>query len=176
MTTSSPTVWQARNLDLLHQLADLLQRLPGPAYRQPLAVLHGHSAGQHTRHILEFYQCLFNDLEAGVVNYDARLRNPLLESDPETAVVTLERIARQLAALPEEAPLRLETEEADPVSTSLARELCYLVEHTVHHLAILKIALNAALPDFFIPETFGVAHSTLRHRQDSPQFAVRSPQ
>lgn len=158
------TVWQARNLDLLTQLADLLRRLPVAAYREPLAVLHGHSTGQHTRHIVEFYQCLLNDLGTGVVNYDARLRNPLLEADPETALVTLRQIARQLEALPTEKPLHLETEECDPVPSSLSRELCYLVEHTVHHLAILKIALNAAQPDFFIPETFGVAHSTMRHR------------
>lgn len=168
------TVWQARNLDLLTQLAELLQRLPEATYREPLAVLHGHSAGQHTRHVLEFYQCLLNEFNGGLVNYDARLRNPLLEADPETAVVALEQIARQLETLPTEAPLRLETEECGPVPTSLSRELCYLVEHTVHHLAILKIALNATLPDFFIPETFGVAHSTLRHRQSSSQLTVHS--
>lgn len=158
------TVWQARNLDLLAQLTDLLQRLPVAAYREPLAVLHGHSAGQHTRHVVEFYQCLLDAFETGSVNYDARLRNPLLEADPETAVVALERVAHQLTTLPAETPLRLESTECEPVATSLTRELCYLVEHTVHHLAILKIALNAALPNFFIPETFGLAHSTLRHR------------
>lgn len=158
------TVWQARNLDLLDQLADLLQRLPEAAYREPLAVLHGHSAGQHTRHVVEFYECLLADFDHGTVNYDARLRNPLLEADPQTALLTLHHLARRLERLPEEVPLRLESEEGSPAPTSLSRELCYLVEHTVHHLAILKIALNVALPHFFIPETFGVAHSTLRHR------------
>lgn len=159
------TVWQTRNLDLLDQLTDLLQRLPDAAYREPLAVLHGHSAGQHTRHVVEFYECLLANFDGGTVNYDARLRNPLLETNPEAVLTTLHHIARRLERLPAEAPLRLETEECGPVSTSLSRELCYLVEHTVHHLAILKIALNVALPHFFIPETFGVAHSTLRFRE-----------
>lgn len=165
------TVWQARNLDTLDQLTELLRRLPVAAYREPLPVLHGHSTGQHTRHIVEFYQCLLDDVETGVVNYDARLRNPLLEADPETALIALQRVARQLEVLPAEATLRLENKESDPAPTSLSRELCYLIEHTVHHLAMLKIALKVALPDFYIPETFGVAHSTLRHRN---QLAVGS--
>lgn len=166
MRDVSPTLWQARNLDLLDQLADLLRRLPEAAYRQPLAVLHGHSAGHHTRHVAEFYGCLLSGLDnGGVVNYDARSRSTCLETDPGAALATLDELARRLRTLPADQPLRLETGETDPVPTSLARELCYLVEHTVHHLAILKIALNVALPHFFIPETFGVAHSTLRHRQ-----------
>jgi len=172
MPDFSTTCWQARNLDLLDQLADLLRRLPTAAYRQPLAVLHGHSAGQHTRHVVEFYECLLGGLDdGGVINYDARLRSPCLETDPAVALATLEELAQRLQTLPADRPLYLETAETAPVPTSLARELCYLVEHTVHHLAILKIALNVALPHFFIPETFGVAHSTLRHRN---QLAVGS--
>jgi hypothetical protein len=41
------------------------------------------------------------------------------------------------------------------------RELIYLIDHTVHHLAILRIALQENFPAVIIPETFGFTESTL---------------
>jgi hypothetical protein len=53
------------------------------------------------------------------------------------------------------------------VSSTVGRELIYNIEHTIHHLAIVKIALKAILPSLELPEHFGVAPSTIRHRQEA---------
>ena len=50
------------------------------------------------------------------------------------------------------------------VSSSFFRELTYLIEHTIHHLAIIKIGLNEVYPAIEIPKNFGVAHSTIRYQ------------
>jgi hypothetical protein len=56
-------------------------------------------------------------------------------------------------------------EELLEIPTSFNRELVYLIEHTIHHLAIIKIGLNEAFPTIEIPENFGVAYSTIRFKE-----------
>jgi uncharacterized damage-inducible protein DinB len=164
------TTLQERNRAILAQLTELLDRLPADAYTAPLVVLHGQSVGRHVRHVAEFYECLLN---GGVqaVNYDARPRNPALETDPQAARRALQRVADELRTEPTDRPLLLEDADGVQQPTSLFRELTYLVEHSVHHMAIVKIALNVAFPAIPVAEDFGVAPSTLRHRN---QLAVGS--
>ncbi|MBC7891348.1 MAG: DinB family protein [Sphingobacteriaceae bacterium] len=158
------TLFQQRNLDLIDQLSDLLSTLPTAAYTQPQPLLHGSSVGQHVRHITEFYQCLLGQTIQGTINYDARRRNLCLETDLMAARRALHEAAFVLMGNLPDAALMLEDGEGARVQTSLFRELTYLIEHSVHHMAMLKVALKAALPDFSLPDTFGVAHSTQRHR------------
>ena len=60
-------------------------------------------------------------------------------------------------------------EEYAPVeiNTTLYRELQYNVEHAVHHMAIIKIALINNFGDVEIPASFGIAHSTIKYQRDS---------
>jgi hypothetical protein len=37
--------------------------------------------GEHTRHVIEMFQCLLNNYESGVVNYDERARDIVLQTD-----------------------------------------------------------------------------------------------
>ena len=69
------TLLQRTNLDVLLQLKDLLKIISPAAYSDPLPLLHGSSVGQHVRHTLEFYQCLFEQAPHGFVDYDARKRD-----------------------------------------------------------------------------------------------------
>ena len=39
----------------------------------------------HTRHIIEFYQCLIEQASEGQINYDSRKRDVRIESDPAFA-------------------------------------------------------------------------------------------
>jgi hypothetical protein len=50
--------------------------------------------------------------------------------------------------------------------SNIERELMYNIEHTIHHLAIIKIGLNAVAPQIALSEHFGVAPSTIRHKQN----------
>ena len=148
-----------------------LENLDAATYSKPLDLLSKSSIGQHTRHFVEFYQCLLSQCLTGQsVNYDQRCRDLALESDPGVA---LEAIAKVIAGLRRLDPTENLILEADygieyptpiQVPTTLARELIYNIEHTVHHLAIIKIALKVIAPQLDIPEQFGVATSTMRFR------------
>ncbi len=167
------TLFQQRNLELIDQLSDLLSTLPAAAYTQSQPLLHGSSVGQHVRHITEFYHCVLGQTAQGTINYDARRRNLRLEADPLAARRALHEAAFMLTDTLTDAVLTLEDGEGMRVQTSLFRELTYLIEHSVHHMAMLKVALHVALPDFFLPDTFGVAHSTQRHRNQLAAFSEK---
>ncbi|MDX1476670.1 MAG: hypothetical protein R3301_03155 [Saprospiraceae bacterium] len=51
------------------------------------------------------------------------------------------------------------------MDSSLERELIYNIEHTIHHLAIIKIGLAIIAPDIPLPAHFGVAPSTVKYKQ-----------
>jgi len=47
-------------------------------------------------------------------------------------------------------------------STSIKRELAFLLSHTIHHYAI--VAIICRLQGLSVEDDFGIAPSTLRHR------------
>ena len=67
------------------QLAVTLQQLSHAEYKEPCKTLYGNTVGQHVRHIIELFQCLEQGYEGGVVNYEKRKRDPLIETDKEIA-------------------------------------------------------------------------------------------
>jgi uncharacterized damage-inducible protein DinB len=159
---------QTTNIEIINQLIGLLRQLPAGIYHEPLRSLHQHSIGQHTRHIVEFYQCLLKGLAEGEVNYDARERNLRIETDKSYALQVLEDSIEQITQLWADKPMMLKqafgTSEVQQVSTSFFRELTYLIEHTIHHLAIIKIGLTETYPDICLSANFGLAHSTIQYR------------
>ena len=72
--TQSLTLLVAVNVEVLGQMTEPLSTLPHEQYA--LRDSDG-SIGQHTRHIIEFYECFSEGLDKGLINYDARRRNPL---------------------------------------------------------------------------------------------------
>jgi len=156
--------------DLRHYLAMID---PG-VYSRPLDLLSGSTIGQHTRHIIEFYTCLLEQSEAGdlpTINYAARRRDLRIETDPDHALSQVDTICGILPGLEESGSCLLDcSEHGDDnlrTTSTIGRELQYNIEHTIHHLAIIKIALRHAAPDIALPDHFGVAPSTIRYRQDS---------
>ena len=159
---------QQTNIEIIDQLIDLLNDIESVVYKDALQPLHFSSVGQHVRHITEFYLCALKGYESGIVNYDARERNLLIEIDKDFTVKILENVKIQLSTLNLDQNLILKSkfggEEILEIPSSFFRELMYLIEHTIHHLAIIKIGLNEVHPDIEIPKNFGVAHSTIRYR------------
>ncbi len=159
---------QQINIEIIDQLIDLLNDIESTVYKNALQPLHYSTVGQHVRHITEFYLCALKSNENGVVDYDARERNLLIEIDKDFTIETLRNVKNQLNSLKSDRNLILKSkfggDEAMDIPSSLFRELTYLIEHTIHHLAIIKIGLNEVYPEINIPKNFGVAHSTLRYR------------
>ncbi|MCU0471726.1 MAG: hypothetical protein MUF58_24420 [Arcicella sp.] len=93
------------------------------------------------------------------------------EVDKDFTVGLLEEIKEKLSVFTSDRPLILRTrfggDEPVEVASSFYRELTYLIEHTIHHLAIIKIGLNEVYPEIIIPKNFGVAHSTIRYRVEN---------
>ncbi len=157
---------------VVKQLADLLQQLQSQQYAKSLSVLNGSSLGQHTRHVVEFYQCLLKGKKSGIVDYDARERNLLLENDLSFTIESLELIIFQLENIqnPTETILLSVSYCIDNqgfIETNFMREMVYLVEHSIHHYALIRIGIQENFADIIIPENFGVAYSTAKYREET---------
>lgn len=158
----------------LNDLRLYLTVIEPAVYQAPLEILSGSTIGQHTRHIIEFYNCLIEQslsISDPVICYAGRRRDHLIESQPDHAIRYVEEICEKLNALDPSSDCRLDStehgEDELPVHSTIGRELIYNIEHTIHHLAIVKIALKLVLPSLQLPEHFGVAPSTIRHRHEA---------
>jgi predicted transcriptional regulator len=158
----------------LNDLRLYLSVIDSVIFQTPLDLLSGSSIGQHSRHIIEFYNCLLEQSEVSndpVISYAKRRRDFLIESQPDHAIKCVDEICERLSSIDVLRSCRLDCNEHGQenlfVESTIGRELIYNIEHTIHHLAIVKIALKAILPDLTLPEHFGVAPSTLRHRHEA---------
>lgn len=128
------------------------------------------SVGKHVRHILEFYELLLNSIQNSHLNYDYRQRDLVLEVDSDVAFQRISHIDRAISQLDLALPLTLEADlsvggaKSILILTSLARELLYNVEHTIHHMALIQVAVKNALQHIELPLHFGVAYSTVQYQ------------
>lgn len=157
-------------LSLFADAKTYLCHISQTSYCQPLTKLSGSTVGQHTRHFIEFYQCLAEQMEGDEnrLNYDLRRRDHRIETDARFALVVIETLEKQLPGLPWR--LKMEVEHTDyrlgmsaRIRSSAERELLYNIEHTIHHFALIKIGLSIVEPGLELPPHFGVAASTLQY-------------
>jgi hypothetical protein len=162
-------------LQILNQLSNLVHQIDENDYIKPSDALSRSTVGQHLRHTVEFFLCFKNGYESGVVNYDKRAHDRLIESDKFIALGTIERISEFVSLLRTERRLKLEVGYAttndvfETVDTNAMRELVYNIEHAIHHMAIMKIGLREVASYIKLPPDFGIAASTLRYTQTAPK-------
>jgi hypothetical protein len=153
---------------LFDQINNLLQQLSEDAFKEKLPILHSSSIGQHLRHVIEFFEELEKGYHTGVVNYDNRQRSLLLETDKTYAAVCMARLASGLNKNEKVLQLAVnyeaESAETTTVATSYYREWVYNIEHTVHHMALIKLGIQQ-LDQVTLPDSFGTAVSTQRAKQ-----------
>ena len=154
---------------ILSQLADIVHQISPEDFSRPSEALGGASIGQHIRHIVEFFTTFEAGCKSGVVNYDKRRRDTLIETDKNVALNSFGGIIAFVRDLPGDAPLRLEVsynsgrEEFQAVETSLMRELVYNIEHAVHHMAMIRIGLREVAAYVQPDKDLGIAASTIRY-------------
>jgi hypothetical protein len=157
---------------VFHQLAGSLSQLDGDQYNYPCKNLSGNTIGQHVRHIIEMYQCLEAGYQSGEVDYEKRKRDKQIETDKIFAAELLNEIIHQIRK--ENINLSLLTYYNDPgpgpekISTNYFREITYNLEHTIHHMALIRIGLRE-IGDISVDDSYGVASSTLKFRQQCVQ-------
>ena len=155
--------------DNLKENIELLRQLSNDEFCKKNPELSQATIGEHMRHIIELMGCLLDNYEQGIINYDNRNRNIQIQSDVNCAISVLEK---QLTIIDKQnKQLSLihncfSTEEVLP--TNYFRELLYNLEHSIHHQALIKVALHS-LPNIKIPSSFGVAPSTLEYRKQCAQ-------
>jgi len=153
----------------LEELSDLLTHISDVDYAEPCCQLSNSSIGEHTRHIIEMFQCLENKYEEGVVNYDNRRRNTLIQTNTEFALSQIKIIQNSIDKPNKKIVLEqiIDGEEIR-IESNYNRELLYNLEHCIHHQALIKVAI-VMHGKIQIHENFGVARSTIEYRKQCAQ-------
>lgn len=159
----------------LNEIKLLLLQLSNEQYTYKAKLLSAASIGQHVRHILEFYQSVMKGMETNGINYDQRERNFLVETDKDAAIQIIENIKASLSVEIFDKTFVLEgnfcAEEGKQlqIRTTLFRELAYCLEHSIHHQALIKVALMELNHTWLINENFGLAPATIRYKNRTSQ-------
>jgi uncharacterized damage-inducible protein DinB len=151
---------------LLDELATVLRRVSSTVYTARSFPAVSGSIGQHVRHILDHVAGLCATAPSGVLSYDRRERGTDVEADLSAALRMIGRLKAALTRFDqcdEDAPITLTSvlaHGAAPVAvqSTLAREILFVISHTVHHQALIAVLLSAAGRS--VPDAFGLAPST----------------
>jgi len=122
--------------------------------------------GKHFRHIIDFYDRFIDQFP--LVNYDLRNRDLEIETNKDAAIIKINYLSETLKNYEiKDISEKIALYQGDIsfsrnefiVNSSLGRELRYLIEHTVHHYAIIAMFLKHY--GYSVPSEFGIAQSTL---------------
>lgn len=162
------------NIQNLEELRQLLSGLPEDIFQRKVEKITESSIGQHLRHIIEFYQTIFKK-KRDMISYDDRERDKNLEENIEAAITEIDNLIAQLKTIKSDSKLIVRANYGTVINeilyleSTLFRELAYAMDHTVHHLAIVKIIITNCETDLKIDDKIGVASSTLRFRKECAQ-------
>lgn len=166
------------NIRYLEQAVHLLQSISDEGYAQPAPMKLGSSVGAHLRHCLDHYDNFLVGIAAGRIDYDARRRELQLEQSRAAAIAKLGQLIAGLKSVAGQSDAKLtvkmdcgdnEAEATWWTDSSVRRELQFLISHTVHHYAIIKMVLTAS--GVSVGPDFGIAPSTLRYHQGATACA-----
>ena len=124
------------------------------------------SIGSHVRHCLDHVEALERALARGVCCYDDRVRGTAVEDDPAMACARIAACRMRLSALDQTLlprPLSLSSRiSADGIivqaPTTVAREVAFVISHTVHHAALIAVLLEDLGCEW--PDRLGLAPTT----------------
>lgn len=148
----------------LDELIYLLDQLSDKRYSKSCEALGNETIGEHTRHIIEMFQCLENSYDLGILNYDNRERNDQIETAIEFAKQCVVEIRTGLKS--ENKILYLEHVIgglAIRIQSSYYRELLYNLENCIHHQNLIKVAI-LKLQNSAVIENSGIADSASEYR------------
>ena len=158
------------NIHLLDQAERLLNDLEDQVYAAPDGNVFGASLGQHVRHCFDHYSSFLRGLPFDRVDYDHRVRDPDLECSTACALVEIARLREGIAGVASASStaaveVKMDCGGGDQEwhQSTIARELQFLVSHTVHHYAMINAMCTQR--GLAVEEGFGIAASTLQHRK-----------
>jgi len=102
--------------------------------------------GSHIRHILDFYDCILNGLDADKIDLTARARDVRVEQDCEYASLNVDRVLNAVEKLEnaEKQVTVIDDLGAGKVALpyTVAALLSQANSHTIHHYAIISYILD----------------------------------
>jgi uncharacterized damage-inducible protein DinB len=153
-------------------LTDSLDRMEEEQYNYSCENLSGNTIGQHVRHIIEMFQRLELGYQSGEINYDNRKRDKQIETDKRYATRLINEIVEQIEKADKNLSLVIYPGEmpAEPerISTSYFREILYNLEHTIHHMALIRVGLRE-IGEIPVDDSYGVSSSTIKFRNQCVQ-------
>ena len=158
-------------INLLSQLRDTIESLKPSHFSSPVEVLSSSTVGQHMRHTVEFFICLMDSFEGGEICYDKRKHDTIIETNSKIAVNVIISLKDFISKETLDRPLiysasnELDSDEQITLKSSYLRELAYCIDHAIHHMAFIKIAIRQQFDYVSLPTHFGVASSTVRYQQ-----------
>lgn len=155
--------------ELLDKIAFVTQQLKPDEFSEPLPVLMDNSIGKHVRHILDLMECLCLSVDSGEINYDERKRDELTETSSNHTLLKINQLKNRIPHLNPEAKIRMKQRVSDvevELESQTDREILYNIEHSVHHLAIIRIGIAHHFPHIIFPDNFGIAYSTVQSREE----------
>jgi hypothetical protein len=153
----------------LEALASVVEGLSLEAYGARLFPNVSGSIGEHVRHCLDHVSALVSADPSSCLSYDRRERGTAVETDPAQALRCIQLLRIKVAVG------RWSTRLDEPICvmstvaqggvmlsgmSTLGRELVFVLNHTIHHQAM--IGLLASLLGCDVPDGFGFAPSTPR--------------
>jgi len=176
------------NLHFLRQAADLVDGLEDGSYVRAEPMFYNSTVGGHLRHCLDHYESFTAGVREGRIDYDARCRDKMVENKTCAAHERINFVAASLGELAdaEVNPVVLVKMDCDISrdgvhsnkkesdlwhTSSVGRELQFLVSHTVHHFAMIRGICQRAGNE--LDPNFGMALSTLRHRKELAKNAAQ---
>lgn len=161
--------------NILDQIGYVIDQISETDFIKPVKAFNGSTLGQHFRHSLEFFQCLMNGYADAVVSYDKRKHDKNIESNKLLALDVINKSKLFIKHCDVNKAIDLLV-SYDPnssveviVSSNMAREITYNIEHVVHHMALVKIGIHEVSPYVVLPPDFGVAISTIKYHKNQTE-------
>lgn len=151
----------------LQTIKNIIELIDEHAYCFSSAWLSQSTIGQHSRHVIELAACMTDGYECGEICYDKRKRDKQVETNRLYAVATIDKLILQLHKPDKDLKLEVSLDggSSTMVRTNYKRELIYNIEHAVHHLALIKVALKELNIELEDDKNIGVAYATIQYRK-----------
>lgn len=161
---SSSSIVILDSLHFLEQGALVLQKMDDTIYGCHEPPFEQGGIGRHIRHVLDHFALFCDGVVEGVIDYDDRERDRMVEKSRLRALEQFEVLRGKLGAWMDTQP-NLEyvlsvRHNGTWCQSSVGRELQHLINHTVHHYAFVALILR--LQGVVVEDDFGVAPSTLQ--------------
>ena len=143
----------------------MIEHIDDESYTAPARRRSGGGIGGHVRHCLDHVSALVAGTRTGLCAYDRRARGTAVETCRLAALHCILDLEADLLRLnsqfdvPVDVETQVDTEGAFLVTTStIGRELLFVINHTIHHNALIAHLLDERAID--MGPRFGLAPAT----------------